>query len=481
MGRNENYELGGVSAHIYYEVNTKLDIVRLENALNKVIENQPMLRAVIDKNGEQRILSKVPWYVIEVSDLRKFDEFQRKQYIMNKRKAMVHYVFPLNNWPMFKFEISRLSDNINILHFSLDLLIADGSSIAILLKELLAYYWNESEPKSIQNSFEEFISQFLKAKNGKTYLRDKNYWIRRMADFPLAPELPYKSKNNIINPTFNKLFFKISNIHWSVIKEKANKHNVSPNIVISTIYAKVLSYWSNQSKFGINFTISGRRKIKKDMDKIIGNFTTIMPIEISIEQSGISIFWEEVKKVRSTFNNTYKHMSYDGMEVLSLIAKHHNLTKAAVMPVVFTSLLFENAMFDSIKEVGEIVYDISQTPQVYLECRIMEVKSELWINWDFVEELFDKETINEMFEQFKRMIIQLATTDENIDNVLKLNEKDKELIDKYNKTYKEIQETTLAQLIKPSFERFKDKIAVKDNTNSLSYDELDKLSDECGM
>lgn len=45
VGRNSEYEMGGVSTHAYYEVDTVLDIKDMERALNCLIKAQQIGRA----------------------------------------------------------------------------------------------------------------------------------------------------------------------------------------------------------------------------------------------------------------------------------------------------------------------------------------------------------------------------------------------------------------------------------------------------
>jgi len=79
IGRTSYVESGGVSTHLYMEMeHVALDVERLNTSLRKVIERHDMLRAVIDPDGQQRILKDVPPYQIKVEDLRgKSEEEQR--------------------------------------------------------------------------------------------------------------------------------------------------------------------------------------------------------------------------------------------------------------------------------------------------------------------------------------------------------------------------------------------------------------------
>lgn len=71
VGRSGVLELGSVANHGYYEIECKgLDLERLNWALQKLIERHDMLRAVVLPDGQQQVLKQVPFYQIQVLDLR---------------------------------------------------------------------------------------------------------------------------------------------------------------------------------------------------------------------------------------------------------------------------------------------------------------------------------------------------------------------------------------------------------------------------
>ena len=67
MGRSPSFEFGGVGAHYYAEIEFPgVDADRLQGAMARLIAGHPMLRAVLDGPGQQRILKTVPPFEIEV-------------------------------------------------------------------------------------------------------------------------------------------------------------------------------------------------------------------------------------------------------------------------------------------------------------------------------------------------------------------------------------------------------------------------------
>ncbi|MCI4139217.1 phosphopantetheine-binding protein, partial [Bacillus vallismortis] len=93
MGRDTQFELGGTSTHAYLEIESQLDIERFNKSLQKVIDRQSMLRAVILPNGKQKVLEHVPPYKIQVEDISKLGVEARENKILEVRRKTSHHIF----------------------------------------------------------------------------------------------------------------------------------------------------------------------------------------------------------------------------------------------------------------------------------------------------------------------------------------------------------------------------------------------------
>jgi len=85
------------------------------------------------------------------------------------------------------------------------------------------------------------------------------------------------------------------------------------------------------------------------------------------------------------------------------------------MPVVFTSTLALDSQQQTHSPVifdGEVVYGISQTPQVWLDHGIVEEDGQLSLNWNAVEALFPEGMLDDMFESYRNMLLVLARSPE---------------------------------------------------------------------
>ncbi|MFI0487007.1 hypothetical protein [Actinomadura sp. 9N215] len=76
IGRNPAFPPGGVATFYYREYDRApgpegpdKDLAQLTVAWNRLVEHHPMLRMIVDGDGQQHVLSAVPPYTIEAVDL----------------------------------------------------------------------------------------------------------------------------------------------------------------------------------------------------------------------------------------------------------------------------------------------------------------------------------------------------------------------------------------------------------------------------
>jgi amino acid adenylation domain-containing protein len=91
------------------------------------------------------------------------------------------------------------------------------------------------------------------------------------------------------------------------------------------------------------------------------------------------------------------------------------------MPVVFTSTLTQVSRREDQaasrpegedRQKGEGNYEISQTPQVWIDHQVTETRGRLTYNWDVVEDLFPSGFLQAMFQVYQRLVERLAHEEE---------------------------------------------------------------------
>ncbi len=476
LGRNAKYDCGGVSTHAYYEINTKVDPKKFDEAINKVIVRQPMLHTILNEDGTQEILNDIPKYSSKIIDVRNKSKDEQNKIILEYREKVSHRIIPLGTFPMFEITYVQLLDNEYKILFDIDLLVADASSITILIKEVLAYY-NQPDIilEPIVYSFKDYVEDLEKRKNSKAYIRDLEYWTNKISEIPDSPNLGCIKYSN--EPTkFSRLKFNIEETKWTKMLEKFDESNVSPTHALSAIYSHILGYWSNQSDFTINFTLSDRGKLLDNKTNLIGDFTTIMPLSLQLNSFSDNSIIESGKYLKKVISSTYRHMRIDGMQITSMIARERGVVEKALFPYVFTSMLYKEEGMDAINRVGTVDYSISQTPQVYIDCQVSQSEGGLVVTWDYANNKFDKDTIERMFNQYYDLLHTVVNSEATVADVFTINEHEKNMMIEYNNTKDDIPKTTLANLLEISFDNYKFNDYLQDEFKTLSYNDVDILT-----
>lgn len=404
-GRNDNFELGKYNAHYYFEVETQYTAEQIEVAINKVILRHDALRTIFYKNGKQKIMNEVPNYSILVIKCQ--NESEKEQEVKRYRKMLSHKIYNHEQWPLFTFQMME-SPISKILMVSLDLMVCDGDSMQILFTELANVLEGKAAGKKIEYSYSEYLYDISKANNQEIYNADKDYWLDKLPLLSSYPKIPMKM--NLTECKEYSVVRKSAIIDknvWNNFKEEARKHRISPSSLLCTLYGRILAKWGNQREILLNLTVFQRHLNYKDVDKIIGDFTKLLPLNLSFDKKDI---WGLAVEVQEQIMKDLEHLSYDGTEIMRELAKRQGTFGKALLPVVFTCVLFDNTE-NYFERLGNIKYAVSQTPQVFLDNQITEMSGELHVSWDVIEELFDTNVIDEIFLEFVTDVKKIGTSD----------------------------------------------------------------------
>lgn len=482
MGRNSNFELGGIPTYIYYEFLTNFKHEDLERSFNKLIKNQPMLRSQINNINEQVIIEEniYPYYTIEHYNFLAMNQDEINKKVLDIRNDINMKI--LSKKHMFIIKSAEINEDTTYVFCFIDMLIADAYSIGILLNELILGCNENYRGPTIDAHFSEYVKMKEEEKDSKRYKKDKEFWLKRLSEIPPAPNIPIKSTDRRHIPQASRISRCIESKVWNNIKNLAKVNNVSPTSVILAAYAMVLGFWSNQDSFTINMPISDRpiNRINSDMNMsgVIGDFTSVLLIEIDNSVIKTNVFWNYAKKVNYSILKSLRHRKFDGIEIIREIAKLNNSGDKALMPFVFTSIMSDKDAFDSIAAFGDVKYSISQTPQVLIDCQAMERDGLIYLTWDYVKDDFDEFTVQHMFSKFIDLINNVNDIGTIHEKFYSLCDQDILLLDDYNNTFESIPHIDINTLINDSFTKYENKIAVKDENMALTYGDLKILSDE---
>jgi pyochelin synthetase len=474
LGRSEVFGYGGVACHIYLELNyPELERERTGAAWNQLVIRHDMLRAVINKNGYQQVLENVPRLNVAYTDAGAWEKDKVEAKLAEIRTDMGHRIYNTECWPLFGIAVTKTPDRA-VLHFSIEFLIADWASIWLLLSEFETLYYEPGRKlPDFDLSFRDYLMAERSLRESASYLRDKDYWLRRIDDLPPAPDLPMaRLRNDSGKARFTRRFLRLEPQTWNELKQKAQNRGLTPTVTVMAAYAAVIERWSRSPKFCLNLTVLNRLPLHSQVNDIVGDFTSVSLLAVDWH-SGYS-FSQRAKAMNQQLFEDLDHRLFSGVEVLREISRRRG-RESSLMPVVFTSAIGlagpaeENQLQGKVDGQG-----ISQTPQVFIDCQAMDLSSGLQVNWDIREGVFPGGMTDDMFEAFESLLRLLAGTDRAWDagEIVDLPGWQKDERERMNDTKAPLPDYPLHGGILKQAALTPDRIAVVDGEGQVTYGEL---------
>ena len=459
MGRGNLFDYGGVACHIYIQLcYEQLDTVRVERVWNELIAKHEMLRAVIHEEGYQQIMKEAPPF-----NVRDYGDLPADQI----EQEMGHDAFEIGSWPYFAVGVSNYEKKA-IMHISIEFIIADWTSIWMLMYQFEQLYFGElQEIQSVPISFRDYVLTEREQKESAVYAQDKAYWMKQLETFPTRPLLPVIRSNDKEKAYFERKYVRLSPDEWGRVKQYALVNGITPTTLVLMLYAAALERYSENKRFAINLTVLNRQPFHPDIDKVIGDFTTLSLLEIDFGSG--KDFLETAKITGERLFGNMDHSSYSGVEFMREISRSKG-PDAAFMPYVFTSAvgLFSSMPDMMIRGMGE-GSGISQTPQVFIDCQVMDGNFGMQVNWDIRKGVFEPCIIEDMFTLFREMLCSI------VDGMPVIPDHpayQAQLLADVNRTAQKLPTPLLHENILRAAAEYPDKTAVISGRNTYTYSQL---------
>ena len=470
VGRGDDIEQGGVASYVYLEIDVDgIPLDRLEAGWNRLIQRHPMLRAVVDPDGSQRVLPSVPPYRIARED-------GTEVRLAAMRAELSHQRLDSTQWPLFTLNAATLGLDRYRLFFGLDALIADAWSLSLLFQE-----WQRlvGDPDTVLPALSLTFRDYALAETGLRteagYERARSYWLDRVKTMPAAPQLPRTTGPEAsVTAEFTGWGGTLSADQWTGLKRTAQRCGLTPSVALMTAFADVLGHWSASPLFTLNLTLFQRLPLHPEVNQIVGDFTSLTLLEVDSQSA--STFVARAKTLQKRLASDLDHRAFSGIEVMRALAKQQGDGLSARMPVVFTSTLPLAAEGGGTADrplipFGELAYSLTQTPQVWLDAGVREEAGVLLFGWNARAGLFPEGMLSSMFAAYGALLGRLASDEAAWTEVSEALTPAAEiaLAARINATDTPVSDATLHGLVCHQAARTPDAIAVIDADRSIPY------------
>ncbi len=405
LGRSAAFALGRVATHLYWELEaTDLDVPRLERAWNRLVARHDMLRVIVRPDGQQQVLAEVPHYTIATTAIGAGRTAVRDA-LEATRGEMSRQVFALETWPFFDIRVTPRGGGMARIHLSFDCIPIDGLSFSVMLSEWSRAYLDPDvalEPIGV--SFRDCVLGAARAEDAAVVEAARAYWMARVDTMPAAPALPLaRDPSTVDRPQFFRRELRLDAAAFARLKATAARTKVTLSALLLTLYCEVLARFSRDAQFTLNLTVLDRPPLHPDIDRLVGDFTSLMIFSAEAAHVDARASLEErAGAIQAQLWRDMQHRAYHGMNVIRELARRQPSARGITVPVIFTSVVAASG-FD-FAGLGKLGYGLTQTPQVWLDHQTFEAGNELVLVWDSVEELFPPGLLDHMFSYYERTI-----------------------------------------------------------------------------
>lgn len=383
-------------------VEGKLIKHRLEEALDKLINRHESLRTSIDMfDGEprQKIFPHVE-FDLEYFETDREEEIDR--IIRNFPRP-----FDLKKAPLLRLGLIKLAEEKYLLLFDMHHIISDGSSVNLLIKNLIAFYaGKELPPLRIQyKDFCEWQNRLLMSEEIK---EQEQYWSNYLAgDLPVL-NMPIDYPRPLFQSfEGDRIDFQLDPELTRQLKQLSRETGATLFMVLLAIYAVLLSKYTRQKDIIIGLPIAGRNHT--DLENVIGLFIETLVVRILLE--GEKTFLAFLEEVKQNTLNVFENQAYPFKEMLKRVGYESDLSRNPL----FDAMLILQKPDTGLEKFQ--VSEINVTPcegVAHVEAKVdinLDVKDRdgrLFFILEYCSTLFKRETIDRFISFFREIASTVA-------------------------------------------------------------------------
>jgi len=215
--------------------------------------------------------------------------------------------FDLEQAPLWRLKVFRLSGEEYVLAIALHHLMADFLSLGILIQELGTLYaaFAQQQPSPLPElpiSYGDWAAwQREQVRNGELEPQF-SYWLVRLKDFPPALELPFTRKEPAVPTLRGAIRLAEFPVALSdALRELSRTHHVSLYTTLLAGFGLLIKSYTGRDDFVLGRGVTGRTRI--ETERLIGCFVNMVSMRLDL--SGNPNFVELLKRVQGVVDGAY--------------------------------------------------------------------------------------------------------------------------------------------------------------------------------
>lgn len=395
-----------------YTLRGDLNLAAFKQALQGVLDRHQILRTAFvlsAPGGPLQVVFRrlqLPWTMLDWSELPPAESAERLTAFM---QTDFQSGFDLQKAPLMRTTLIRTETDTYEFIWSFHLLLMDGWSMQVMLRELLAFYHGIVTGQPVELPPPVPYRDFIKWLQQQSEADAEVHWRKTLTGFtrptPLnfdRTPLPDVSEQ----PNFKETIVYLDEYHSENLQKFSTLHRLTLNTIIQGAWALFLSRRSGTSDVLFASVVSGRSAVIPRIDSAVGVFVNALPARIKVPTSGQVVPWlKEIQKQQAEARR-FEFCSLVRIQSWSEVPRSQPLFESVV---IFQNLPRMVSMPDSSSSVQVVGVSLIERNNVPLAL-VVEPGERFHFRLVYMGSRFDDATIDRMLENFKRIIIDLTST-----------------------------------------------------------------------
>ncbi|WP_248750467.1 non-ribosomal peptide synthase/polyketide synthase [Pseudomonas sp. MWU15-20650] len=460
-----------------------LDALALERALAQIVSRHEVLRSafVVDNDEPQLVITPVEGsFVLMQDDLREQADAPQQLQALSEHEALAP--FDLVNGPLLRARLVRLGDEHHVLLLTVHHIAADGWSMGVLTREMVALYGAYSQgladplpPLALQ--YADFAVWQRRWLSGEVLHKQNLYWQQTLAGAPAVLTLP-TDRPRPAQQDFSGAVLPLQ-LDASLsegLKALSQRHGTTLYMTLLAAWAVLLSRLSGQDEVVIGSPVANRNRV--EVEGLIGLFVNTLAVRI--DASGEPTVQTLLARVKTQALGAQAHQDLPFEQVVDIVKPVRSMAYSPLFQTMLTWQGSEGAapVFGDLRmEDGG---QINTAAKFDLSLELSEAQGHIIGSLSYATALFDEATLTRHLGYFERLLQAMVSDDQGVlARVPLLDESERQQqLAALSGLRTPLNPGTVHSLFEAQAVRTPDALAVQAGEHSLSYRELNERANQ---
>ncbi|WP_435037097.1 non-ribosomal peptide synthase/polyketide synthase [Pseudomonas neuropathica] len=408
---------GGNSAYnipIALRLRGDLDVDALQAALARIVARHETLRSRFISHDDTAQVSIAPvdnGLLLRVEDLRQLPQAEHTlQRLMTQETSTA---FDLQNDSLIRGQLLRLADNHHVLLLTVHHIVADGWSMGVLTRELMALYqaFSQGQPDPLPEltlQYGDYAVWQRRWLSGAVLQRQSEYWQQTLDGAPALLTLPTDRPRPAQQDYAGSHLEVVLDSNLSAeLKTLSQRHGVTLFMTLTSAWALLMSRLSGQADVVVGAPVANRSRA--EIEGLIGMFVNTLALRI--DTSGAPSVEALLARVKA---RTLEAQAYQDLPFEQVVEITRPVRSLAHSPLFQTSLSWDSSVGPQLA-LGELALEGVAAPddvaKFDLTLTLGEVNGVIRGSLNYATALFDESTIRRFVGYFQRLLQTMVSDD----------------------------------------------------------------------